>query len=228
MARSVRARSGWRKISPGCRERPLGRKTRSRSRPLLPGTSRCWRASRRAVRPSGIRRPVRWRAAIASANDFVPYSRSATSPASTIPGTSALRMPATGTHSFSPWLPAGPRSRPAAACDCGRNRRWPVSAWCPRRRWQCTLPSLVRIRIGASPPIPKCENSVTDAANIAAMPASTALPPREYMRMPASVAYSVPAAIAPRRPREGSRTVGSAGRALRPSRHDQHQTRTPD
>ena len=30
-----------------------------------------------------------------------------------------------------------------------------------------TLPSLVRIRMGASPPRPKCENSVTDAAKMA-------------------------------------------------------------
>ena len=39
------------------------------------------------------------------------------------------------------------------------------------------LPSFVRIRIGASPPNPKWENSHTDAANIAARPPSTALPP---------------------------------------------------
>ena len=38
----------------------------------------------------------------ASAKDFVPNSRSATSAASTMPGTSAGRIPATGTHSFSP------------------------------------------------------------------------------------------------------------------------------
>ena len=40
-----------------------------------------------------------------------------------------------------------------------------------------TLPALVRIRMGASPPMPKCESSVTDAANIVATPASTAVPP---------------------------------------------------
>ena len=32
--------------------------------------------------------------------------------------------------------------------------------------------------MGASPPMPKCENSVTEAANMLATPASTALPPR--------------------------------------------------
>ena len=36
------------------------------------------------------------------------------------------------------------------------------------------------------------------------------------MRMPASVAYSLPPATAPRRPRDGSRTVGSAGRRCAP------------
>src|SRR5471030_339870 len=60
--------------------------------------------------------------------------------------------------------------------------------------------------MGASPPSPKCENSTTDAASMVATPASTALPPLKYMRMPASVAYSVPPATAPRVPREARRT----------------------
>jgi hypothetical protein len=72
-----------------------------------------------------------------------------------------------------------------------------------------TLPSLVRTRMGASPPKPKCENSTTDAASMVAMPASTALPPLVNMRMPASVAYSEPPATAPRVPREGKR-MGAA------------------
>ncbi len=38
----------------------------------------------------------------ASAKDLVPNSRSVTSAASTMPGTSAERMPATGTQSFKP------------------------------------------------------------------------------------------------------------------------------
>ena len=38
-----------------------------------------------------------------SANDFVPYSRSATSAASTMPGTSAGMRPATGTMPLSPF-----------------------------------------------------------------------------------------------------------------------------
>jgi len=67
------------------------------------------------------------------------------------------------------------------------------------------LPSLVRTRMGASPPNPKCENSTTAAASMVAMPASTALPPARNMRMPASVDPSAPAATAPRIPREANR-----------------------
>src|ERR1043166_2164818 len=67
-------------------------------------------------------------------------------------------------------------------------------------------PILVRTRIGDSPPSPKCEDSGTGAASMVAMPASTALPPAKYILMPASVAYSVPAATAPRVPRDGRRT----------------------
>ena len=76
----------------------------------------------------------------------------------------------------------------------------------PTPAMACTLPSLVRTRIGASPPRPKCENSTTLAASMVATPASTALPPWKYMRMPASVAYSDPPATAPCVPRDGSRT----------------------
>ncbi len=74
-----------------------------------------------------------------------------------------------------------------------------------------TLPALVRMRMGASPPMPKCESSVTEAAKMVATPASTALPPASYMRMPASVAHSLPPATAPCVPRTGWR-IGGSGR----------------
>ena len=74
-----------------------------------------------------------------------------------------------------------------------------------------TLPSLVRTRMGASPPKPKCENSTTDAASMVAIPASTALPPARNMRMPASVEPSAPPATAPRSPRDANR-VGNGRR----------------
>jgi hypothetical protein len=40
--------------------------------------------------------------------------------------------------------------------------------------------------VGASPPNPKCEISLTDAAKTAATPASVALPPAIRMRRPAA------------------------------------------
>src|ERR1700676_2870023 len=49
--------------------------------------------------------------------------------------------------------------------------------------------------------MPKCENSETAAANMVATPASTAFPPWKKIRIPASVAYSLPPATAPWVPR---------------------------
>src|SRR4051812_4247554 len=54
--------------------------------------------------------------------------------------------------------------------------------------------------IGASPPRPKCEISVTAAAKIDATPPSTALPPAFISRAPASTVNVRPAAITPWRP----------------------------
>ena len=51
--------------------------------------------------------------------------------------------------------------------------------------------------IGTSPPRPKWEISLTAAAKVAATPASTALPPRASIRMPASAAKCRPAATTP-------------------------------
>src|SRR3990172_12143198 len=61
--------------------------------------------------------------------------------------------------------------------------------------------------IGTSPPRPKWEISVTAAANVAATPASTALPPRASMRSPASAAKCRPAATTPTRPTISGRYV---------------------
>ena len=109
-----------------------------------------------------------------------------------MPGTSAGRMPATGTQFFRP--PASGGSMISSSADlviAEELRRWPSFGIVPTPAMACTLPSLVRTRIGASPPSPKCENS-DHAASMVATPASTALPPWTYMRMPASVAYSDP------------------------------------
>ena len=120
---------------------------------------------------------------------------------------------------------AGPEFRPAAACGGGRNRPWPVSAWCRPRRWRrpcppSCAPGWELRRPGRSARIP-----TTEAASMVAMPASTALPPLKYMRMPASVAYSLPPATAPRVPREGRRTVRSEVGAAPASRR-QRDART--
>src|ERR1017187_2497270 len=141
-----------------------------------------------------------------SANDFVPYSRSVTSAASTIPGTSAGRIPATGTQSFIP--PASGAETISSSVSLCSRKNCAVASFgiVPTPAMACTLPSFVRTRMGASPPSPKCENSTTAAASIVATPASTAFPPCVYMRMPASVAYSVPPATAPRVPRAARRT----------------------
>src|SRR5215203_6007714 len=60
--------------------------------------------------------------------------------------------------------------------------------------------------IGASPPSPKCEISVTAAAKIDATPASIALPPAVINRAPASTVNVRPAATIPCDPRTSPRT----------------------
>src|SRR6266542_2738189 len=60
--------------------------------------------------------------------------------------------------------------------------------------------------IGASPPSPKCEISVTAAAKMAATPASTALPPAVMRRAPASTVNVRPAATTPCDARTSPRT----------------------
>ena len=101
MARSVRARSGWRKMSPGCGARPLGRKVRLR---VGHGSRYFTLLTMALTRISSIGKPSASSMAgcTTSAKDLVPYSRSVTSAASTMPGTSAGRMPATGTQFFRP------------------------------------------------------------------------------------------------------------------------------
>jgi hypothetical protein len=64
--------------------------------------------------------------------------------------------------------------------------------------------------IGTSPPRPKWEISLTAAAKVAATPASTALPPRASIRMPASAAKCRPAATTPTFPTTSARYVGEA------------------
>jgi hypothetical protein len=100
----------------------------------------------------------------------------------------------------------GDRDPVLEAADGGRIDNFIVLEFVLAKEIAKTLPALVRTRMGDSPPKPKWENSVTDAASIVAMPASTALPPLVNKRMPASVAYSEPPPTAPRVPREGKRT----------------------
>ena len=93
-----------------------------------------------------------------------------------MPGTSAAIGPATG---IMPFNPPGSVSRISPILS-GRVRNISAVAdfgMVPTPAIAKILPALVRIRMGASPPIPKCESSLADAANIAATPASTALPP---------------------------------------------------
>jgi hypothetical protein len=176
MERSVRARSGWRKISPGWVTRPCGRKTcaevghssnHRRLRSIAP----------ERISSSGTPSASSMAGSTASLKDLVPYSRRVTSAASTMPGTSAGMRPATGTMPFSPPGSGGERISPGSRRRSRKN--WAVASFgiVPTPAMQCTLPSRVRTRIGASPPRPKCENSNTEAASMVAMPASTALPP---------------------------------------------------
>ena len=65
------------------------------------------------------------------------------------------------------------------------------------------------IKMGTSPPNEKCENSITEAARIVATPASTALPPRCRIRIPASTESGCPPATTPRRPRTTGRNVSA-------------------
>src|SRR3954469_19592873 len=60
--------------------------------------------------------------------------------------------------------------------------------------------------IGASPPSPKCEISVTAAAKIDATPPSIALPPAAITRAPASTVNVRPAATTPCAARTSPRT----------------------
>ena len=122
-----------------------------------------------------------------------------------MPGTSADSMPATGTQSFSPCGAGGSTISSGVSLWLRKKSAVANLGMVPTPAMAWTLPSLVRTRIGDSPPSPKWENSVTEAASMVAIPASTALPPATNMRMPASVAYSVPAATAPRVPRDARR-----------------------
>src|SRR4051812_47786769 len=65
--------------------------------------------------------------------------------------------------------------------------------------------------IGASPPSPKCEISVTAAAKIDATPASIALPPALIKRAPASTVKVRPAATMPCDARTSPRTDAGGG-----------------
>src|SRR6188508_1480330 len=63
--------------------------------------------------------------------------------------------------------------------------------------------------MGASPPRPKCEISVTAAAKIDATPPSIALPPAAMIRAPASTVKVRPAATTPCAARTSPRTDGA-------------------
>src|SRR6185295_8803986 len=133
-----------------------------------------------------------------SARVFVPNWSRAVTHASRTAGTVAESGPVGG---ISPVFLA---PEPGIASDDARltknSRVAFIGAW-PIPSITTTFWPLSLIRIGASPPNEKCENSITEAAKIVATPASTALPPRWSMRSPASTDSGCPPATTPRLPR---------------------------